>query len=86
MIRGLNRGQRVVLVVGLGVFLATVGRYVEAQSIPGGGWFGYAPETSIAFSPRSGLRPWVAAVLWTCLTAVWVAVSIWLLRNPGEPD
>ena len=57
----------------------------QASSLSGSGWTAYAPLTA---SPDLGLRPWVQAVLWLFLIAVWTVAALWLLREPkpGEVD
>ena len=55
MRRRLTAGQRVILIIGLGITLLTIGRFVERAAAPEGGWFGYAPNTEMTFSPSAGL-------------------------------
>jgi hypothetical protein len=62
--RRLTTGQRVIAIIGFAVVLLTIGRFVEREAAPNGGWFGYAPQTELEFYPPTGLRPWVSALLW----------------------
>jgi hypothetical protein len=85
-LRELALRYKVVLLVALGATLWVVGQWVIEQASPYGGfWTGSAPLTS---SPDYGLHPWVQAVLWLFLIAVWTVAALWLLREPkpGEVD
>ena len=83
----LNRAQRIVVVIGLGVALGFFGGWVTALGSVSGafGWTGYAPLRVATFGPESGLHPWVRLVIWLALTVVWAGTSIILLRSPSEP-
>lgn len=72
---------KVVLLVALGAVLWVLGQWVVAEANPlsGSFWTGTAPLTS---SPDYGLHPWVQAVLWLFLIAVWTVAALWLLREP----
>ena len=80
----LNRAQRVVLVVGWGLVLLALARYVVADlDQPGpADWFNYAPGT---LGSADGDDPSVGPLLvWLVATALWVAGSLLLLRT--HPD
>ncbi len=93
--RKFNFAQRLVVVLGLGAVLYLIGSW--ATSLDSFyGWVGYAPlstgsatygsATSAPFgmpSLVSGLHPWVRLVIWLVLIAVWVGVSLVLLRSPS---
>jgi hypothetical protein len=69
----------VVLLVAFGAMIWVLGQWVIEQAGPFGGfWMGSAPLTN---SPDYGLHPWVQAVLWMFLIAVWTIVALWLLRE-----
>lgn len=76
----MNRGQRVVVVVGFGLALSAVGLWLT-QWNAGVGWVGYAPMSEAPFSPVVGVHPWVRLGIWLALTAVWTGTSVWLLRS-----
>lgn len=74
------------LVVGLGIGLYLFGSWLTAAGTATG-WVGYAPLRRIGSYPTVGAfewRPWEALVVWLVLTAVWVAISMWLLRRRGS--
>jgi hypothetical protein len=90
-----NRGQRVVVVIGLGLALLLGWQALDrwtASSMGGGtdgGWFNYAPNNGAIFTPdpfgsqlqtNVGLR--LAVQL--CFIAVWVLASLWLLTDRPE--
>jgi hypothetical protein len=76
----LNRSQRIVVVIALGVALYVLGTWFTAPQFPvASGWAGYAPLTSSFVRMR-----WSGGadlVLWFALIAVWVLVSTYLLRT-----
>ena len=73
---------RVILVVALGAVLLIVGRWITDRRASDGGWFGYAPNTTVAYVP-GGMRPGVAALIHVALVVVWAGVSFRLLRADG---
>jgi heme/copper-type cytochrome/quinol oxidase subunit 1 len=74
----LNRAQRIVIVVGLGVALLALGEWLTAlgSNLPYG-WVAYAPLSG-QFGP-DGLHPWVRLIIWLVLITVWVLLSLRLL-------
>jgi len=88
--RRMNRGQRVVVVVGLGVALYFLGGWVTTRGTPlQFGWVAYAPLSNTYNTPvgLGGLHPWVRLVIWLVFTFVWVVASVLLLRSrPAEKD
>lgn len=83
---GLNTGQRVVVIVGLGVALSLFGSWLIGHWGFGGstnsfGWVGYAPLSHTISWPGRILHPWVRLVIWLALTMIWVAASAFLLRS-----
>jgi hypothetical protein len=87
--RRLNLAQRVVIVVALGVALFLFGQWLIGFWEFGSrysGWVGYAPLGSASFQPRIMLHPWVVLAVWLILTAVWMFVSLFILRCPRADD
>jgi heme/copper-type cytochrome/quinol oxidase subunit 1 len=78
----MNKAQRVVIVVGLGVALYFFGGWVTTRGTGATGWTGYAP-LQVYNTPNlfGGLHPWVRLVIWLVLTLIWVIVSVLLLRS-----
>lgn len=81
---GLNRAQKIVVVVGLGIGLGFFGLWLTSLD---------RPPASIAYAPFSGayvavggLHPWLQLLIWLALVAVWVAASVNLLQDPPDPD
>jgi hypothetical protein len=90
----LNLGQRIIIVVGLGIGLAVLCLWVIAQVSPDRpfGWVGYAPlessaayRSSLSLAVRGGLAPWLQLVIWLGLTIIWATTSVFVLRSPLEP-
>jgi len=82
-LRRLPLRHKVVLLVALGGALWVLGQWIIEQARPSDfGWVAYAPLTA---SSALGLRPWVQAVLWLLLIAVWTAAALLLLREPTPP-
>ena len=82
----LNYSQRMVLVVGTGVALYFFGAWVMTWGARGPtGWVAYAPLSNTAQLFDEGLYPWVRLVIWLIISAVWVGISLVLLRE-RNPD
>jgi hypothetical protein len=82
----LGFAQRLVIVVGIGAALIAVGDFITG--LGGGfpsGWTGYAPlQARLFVSPGMSAGPRLA--VWLVLTALWVAVSLFVLRErPAVP-
>jgi hypothetical protein len=88
--RRLNFAQRIAVIVGLGAGLYLIGSWLTSlDSFTG--WVGYAPlqQNTATFETApylSGLHPWVRLVIWLVLIAVWVGVSLALLRSSSLHD
>ena len=77
----LDRTQRVVLVVGLGLASYVLGTWITNFDSGLTGWIGYAPLQNNAFRlVNDGLHPWVRLVIWLLLVVFWTLVSMWQLR------
>ena len=81
-LRRLDRAERIVLVVALGVVLGALGSFLVAQASQFPiSWTGYAPLTLVE---PGGLHPWVEFLLWIVLAIVWAVCSIAMLRLPSS--
>lgn len=82
-VRRLGTGQRVILVIGLGIALLAVGESLSGLLVPRvpTGWTGYAPLLARSFAYPGW--PGFLLVLRLVLTAVWVAVSLFIFRQPA---
>lgn len=82
----LNIGQRIVVLIGLGVGLYFFGDWITTRGQTPFGWVAYAP-LSRTVNPGdfngSGLHPWVQLVIWLALTVFWVLIALFLLRTPS---
>jgi len=82
-----NRRQRIVLVVVLGA-VAVIGAVLVNRLLAGDdeGWFAYAPSSAVAYGPQSTSVVWRDALVWLAATAIWGAVSLWLLRSSAGSE
>lgn len=84
----MNRAQRVVVTVGVGVALLSVGRSVELwQGASAGGYFAYAPLSTEAYpgAPFLVRHPGLRLVLWLVLALAWTVMSLRLFSDRPEP-
>jgi len=84
-LRALGHGERVVLVVALGIVLCPIAAYVAAPSTHYG-WVAYAPLIKVG--PHAGGVDGWRILIWTAFVVVWAVCSIWLLRTkpPARRD
>lgn len=76
----LNRAQRIVIVIGLGLALYLLGGWLTTLGTrPLVGWTGYAPLSTV--NVFGGIHPWLRLVIWFLLIALWVGSSLGLLRR-----
>jgi hypothetical protein len=81
----LSKAQRVVVVVALGIGLATVGSYlVSLKDGAVSGWTSYSPLTARLWPPSTGLHGWVRLIIWLALIGLWALASIRVLRPAPE--
>jgi hypothetical protein len=73
----LNRGQRIVAVVGIGAAIFFVGVYLSEL----GSFIGWVSSAPLARPPTRGLTSLEDLFLWLGLVALWVATSVFLLRS-----
>jgi hypothetical protein len=82
----LNRAQRIVAVIGLGVALWFVGGYVTTLGNPFGvtGWIAYAPLSN-TFGPTGYVLDSPERLLvWLGLVIAWIVGSAFLLRTAAR--
>lgn len=88
---GLEMRQRVVLVIAGGVAVAALASATNGLVLvrePDGGWFAYAPNTSVEFSPEPAADTWrtvVWAFVWVAAATIWGAFSVRALRVRRPP-
>lgn len=79
--------QRVVLVVAWGAAAAvaaiTLNRLLADND---GGWFAYAPNTGVEFTPSRTSTIWREALVWVGAVVCWTGPSLWLLRSSKRSD
>ena len=82
-----NRGQRIVLVIALGLAFQTVARWL-LYSEPGGGWFNFAPAGAPlpGFPDTRRFGPGSTTLVTIGFIAGWGVLSLWLLRNSRRDD
>ncbi len=79
----MTTAQRRVLVVALGI-VAAVGAVIVNQlmsSPSDGGWFAYAPNTSVVFEPSNDSQTLRQGAVWLVAVLAWAVPSFWLLRE-----
>jgi uncharacterized membrane protein len=82
---GLSKSQRVVVVIALGLALATLGGYLVNLVSPfESGWYAYAPLASGPIIANAGIHPWLRVIIWLALIGVWALGSVWVLRPAPE--
>jgi hypothetical protein len=85
-IDGLNRPQRVVLVIAFGLALEALGNYVVSLgSGLASGWYAYSPLSGGGFLAPTGLHGWLRLIVWVALIGVWALGAIRVLR-PSSAD
>jgi heme/copper-type cytochrome/quinol oxidase subunit 1 len=84
----LNIGQRVVVVVTLGLALGILADYLTGLGGVGvgvrTGWYAYAPLTG-QISPGLGEPGWLRLVIWLAAIALWALTSLRVLSQPAGP-
>ncbi|MGO8886932.1 MAG: hypothetical protein ACLPUO_19305 [Streptosporangiaceae bacterium] len=83
LIDRLGKGQRVIIVVALGLVLWTVGSYLVSLGGPRSGWYAYSPATSALYAPGTGLAAWLRLVIWLALIGLWAVAALRVLRPPA---
>jgi hypothetical protein len=84
-----NRAQRIVVVIALGVVLIAVAGTVTLVMDDGtAGWFAYAPNTGVIFDDASPLADdgdlWRRAGVWAVTAGLWALGSLWVLRDRSK--
>jgi hypothetical protein len=81
----LTMPQRAAMVVGLGLALWIVGRFITYEAAPQFGWIAYAPLSHAVNAPDfGGLTAVEQFLMWLGLTVIWTAASVFILRPPRE--
>ena len=87
----MNRAQRIILVVALGVALLVAAVVVNLLMLArfDGGWFAYVPSSPVTtsdnyFTVTSDRAIMRQGLVWLAALALWTGVSLWLLRTPRE--
>lgn len=80
--------QRVLLVVALGLVAAVAASAANAlMSDPlDGGWFAYAPNTAVTFSPSRDETIYRVAAVWLGAIGIWTLVSLLILRRDTSEE
>ena len=79
----LNLGQRILIVITLGILLYLVGAWIATLGNRFYGWVAYAPLSGAAPSP-SGLTEREMILVWALLALVWCGLSLVVLRTPNR--
>lgn len=80
----LNHTQRLMVSISIAAALFGANQALVTQFRRGeGGWFGYAPNTSVTFSAGNAFSrsPWLQLLLWIALVVVWVTPALWLFAD-----
>jgi heme/copper-type cytochrome/quinol oxidase subunit 1 len=82
----LNIGQRVVVVVTLGLTLGIVANYLTGlgPSVRTG-WYAYAPLAKQVLPPGLGEPGWLRLVIWLAAIGLWAVTSLRVLSQPAGP-
>ena len=82
-----------VIALGLGIAVAVYTWDAAIASNGDGGWFSYAPNTGVVFSPGVGVRPPGSStdivrsgLMWVGGVVAWGAGSFWVLRRRDSDD
>jgi hypothetical protein len=80
----LGTGQRVVLVVALGIGLGLLASYLASLGTVTG-WYAYAPRSGqVSLPPGRGEPGWLRPLIWLAATGLWATASVRILRPaPG---
>jgi hypothetical protein len=86
LIDGLNRAQRIVVVVAIGIALAAVGLSLARIGSPRFSEHAHSYLIAPFRAPRPRLAGWLRLIIWLALTGIWAWVSVLLLRSPRGAD
>jgi hypothetical protein len=80
--RQFSRGQRVVVIIGLGLAFDVLGQWLMTLgSRADFGWVAYAPLSNSVSVLEGGLHPWVRFTIWMTLIVVWTAAAVLVLSE-----
>ena len=80
----LNRAQRVVVVITLGLALGVVAGYLAGLGVRTG-WYAYAPLTAQLQGPGIGEPGWLRLVIWLAAVSLWSLTSLRVLSQSSGP-
>ena len=81
--------QRIVIVVALGFAMRVLQWWLLEDHDLRDGWFNYAPNSGLAYSPANRFSPVVFGLGSLALLAAWCVASVWLLAmrpKTEDPD
>ena len=85
-LRDWNLRQRIVVVIGLGLALVFLGRWITTRH-RFTGWVAYAPlSRGVHTVGGTALHPGLRLLIWVALTLIWVVVSLALLRSTPDSE
>jgi hypothetical protein len=82
-IDGLNKSQRIVIVVAIGIAFGALGLYLTRLGSPRIGWYAYPALAPGVGPPSMGLPAWLRLIIWLGLTGIWALASVIMLRPPS---
>jgi hypothetical protein len=78
----MSSGQRIVSVVALGAIAVVVANTLNAVlDQPDGGWFMYAPNSTVTYESTDDGATIRAALIWLAATGTWLGLSWHILRD-----
>jgi heme/copper-type cytochrome/quinol oxidase subunit 1 len=80
----LNIGQRVVVVVTVGLTLGVVANYLTGLG-EGTGWYAYSPLARQVLPPGLGEPGWLRLVIWLAAVGLWAVTSLLVLSQSQGP-
>jgi hypothetical protein len=82
-----------VVVIASGLALAvTAWTTTRLFGVPrGSGWFNYAPNSGVLYTPGQGLVPDAGSMLrdglvWLAAVGIWAALALWVYREKGTDE
>ena len=82
----LNLGQRVLIVIALGILSYLLGLWISYLAERPYGWIAYAPLSGTPAVPGGRLTEGWLILVWAVLTLIWGVLSLVVLRSSTPPD